>query len=122
MDHETAAELVHERRFGDMQPFFGLALIGLGVLGLLGRLAFGRGRGITGFVWLALSSALIAAGFSVTAMGAGSFVSARKQRMEVAEAAISSSLERLDPIARAKVLKDVAQRQAAHLGMGAALS
>lgn len=87
---------------------FGLSLVGTGVaLGVTQAL---RGRRKASALLLPVG--LIAAGFFVAGRG---FMSRRTERIAVAEARVRDELSTLDPLAKARVLRDVASEQLAFI-------
>ncbi len=82
----------------------GAAMFGLGAVAAVWTSLSGR-RGM--WAWF-LPAVLLTGGASLLIAGA---LQIREERIEVAEETVRAELGRLDPIARAKVMKDIAEEQ-----------
>lgn len=88
----------------EMETIAGAALFGTGLLAVAGMLlANRRGR----WAWV-LPAIFLTAGAALLTAGA---LQRREERIDMAEYAVRSELDRLDPIARAKVMKGIAEEQ-----------
>jgi hypothetical protein len=90
-------------------PFETTAQVGAGMMvtGIIG-FVIGLVRGDRGALTRTASTAILVFGFALTA---GTMLLQRQVKIESAEDAVLAELERLDPIARAQVLKTVADEQ-----------
>ncbi len=87
-----------------METVAGAALLGTGAIALLGTILAER-RGL--WAWF-LPAVLLTSGAALLVAGA---LQRREERIEIAEEAVRDELGRLDPIARAKVMKGIAEEQ-----------
>lgn len=88
----------------------GAVLVGAGIVAVIVNL-LGNKRDF--WAWV-LPSVLISGGVALLVTALFEW---RGDRIDAAEAAVRAELDSLDPIARAKVLKDVAEEQLARAGM-----
>ncbi|MBE0416854.1 MAG: hypothetical protein IBX63_03730 [Coriobacteriia bacterium] len=88
----------------------GAVLIGSGIVAAIINLLGGK-RDV--WAWF-LPAILLTGGAALLIAGA---LERREGRIDAAEAAVRAELDSLDPIARAKVLKEVAEQQLAKLGV-----
>lgn len=88
----------------------GAVLIGSGAVAAIVNLLGGKRDA---WAWL-LPAILLTSG---TALLIAAALERRESRIDAAEAAVRAELDGLDPIARAKVLKEVAEEQLARLGV-----
>jgi hypothetical protein len=91
----------------------GAVLIGSGIVAAIINLLGGKKDA---WAWF-LPAILLTGGAALLIAGA---LERREGRIDAAEAAVRAELDSLDPIARAKVLKEVAEEQLAKLGVGPA--
>ncbi len=88
----------------------GAVLIGSGIVATIVNLLGGKRDA---WAWI-LPAILLTSG---AAMLVAAALERREGRIDAAEAAVRAELDGLDPIARAKVLKEVAEEQLARLGV-----